>query len=466
MPLCFAIRRGEYEGRLDCQFYFPKHRDLEQRLHTSSYGVHRVGEPIISTQVVDGPFGSDLKMEEYVEQGIPLIRVSNCRTGEIVDDDELVFISPKKHEELKRSEVLPGDVLLTKAGHILGYTAVFPSDLGKGNITSHLASIRPANGVEPQFLAVYLTSAIGISQIYRWGNKATRPELNTDEVRSLLVVLPPVDIQRKLVAEMQAAREARIQKLREADELLASLDAYLLETLGLQTLSADERAIFAVKLAQVKAKRFDPPAYRPWFAKDKPLKTPPKPLSEIALVDLHSIPKPRDPETLVPYVGLPECDLTEVREVVMRPYNEVKGRSIVKPGDILFARIEPSVFNKKYVLADDLKGHKYAYTSTEFYVVTPRESVNLHYLYAMFFCSFVFAQTKGKTTGSSGRRRLDPEMFASLQIPVPEMSTQLQIAAEVRRRREKARRLRIEADGDWQAAKRRFEQQLLGAEQQ
>ncbi len=91
----------------------------------------------------------------------------------------------------------------------------------------------------------------------------------------------------------------------------------------------------------------------------------------------------------------------------------------------------------------------------------PRESVNLHYLYAMFLCSFVFAQTKGKTTGSSGRRRLDPEMFASLQIPVPEMSVQKQIAAEVRRRREHARRLRLEAEADWAAAKRRFEAQLL-----
>jgi len=42
---------------------------------------------------------------------------------------------------------------------------------------------------------------------------------------------------------------------------------------------------------------------------------------------------------------------------------------------------------------------------------------------------------------------------------------QQQIAAEVRARRERVRRLRGAADADWQAAKRRFEEQLLGTEQ-
>jgi hypothetical protein len=60
----------------------------------------------------------------------------------------------------------------------------------------------------------------------------------------------------------------------------------------------------------------------------------------------------------------------------------------------------------------------------------------------------------------------DPEMFASLQIPVSEMSVQQQIAAEVRRRREQARRLRSEAETDWIAAKRQFEEQLLSRDSQ
>jgi len=82
----------------------------------------------------------------------------------------------------------------------------------------------------------------------------------------------------------------------------------------------------------------------------------------------------------------------------------------------------------------------------------------------MFFCSFVFAQVKGKTTGSSGRRRIDSQMFAGLQIPVPNREIQQEIATEMRRRREESRRLKAEAEAGWESAKEEFERVLLGEE--
>ncbi len=145
-----------------------------------------------------------------------------------------------------------------------------------------------------------------------------------------------------------------------------------------------------------------------------------KRLRDIAVVN-PTRPRPKfDPDELVPYVGLPETDehSHEIVEVVMRPYKEVAGRSVIYPNDILFARIEPSVFNKKYIEAGNLHGHAFAFTSTEFYVVeTP--SIDSRYLFFMFLTDYVYNQVKGKTTGSTGRRRLDPDIFAKLLIPVP-----------------------------------------------
>lgn len=149
----------------------------------------------------------------------------------------------------------------------------------------------------------------------------------------------------------------------------------------------------------------------------------------------------------------------------MRPYGEVKGRAVAKPGDVLFARIEPSIFNKKYVLADDLKGHPFAYTSTEFYVVTPIKGVSIaEYVHAMFFCSFVYLQTRGMTTGSSGRRRLDAGQFRTLKFPLASTSVQREIADEVVRRRAASKRLETHAETLWQQARERFAQQLLKAD--
>lgn len=147
-------------------------------------------------------------------------------------------------------------------------------------------------------------------------------------------------------------------------------------------------------------------------------------------------------EELVPYVGLPETSDREIKEVVMRPYKEVKGRNIIKRGDILFARIEPSVFNKKYIFVEDLKGNDFAFTSTEFYIVEPKEKVNPIFLFNMFFVEPVYNQVIGKTTGSTGRRRLDKGIFEKIFIPNPSLELQntivsfLQKAYEEKRQKE------------------------------
>jgi type I restriction enzyme S subunit len=133
-------------------------------------------------------------------------------------------------------------------------------------------------------------------------------------------------------------------------------------------------------------------------------------------------------DTKVPYVGLPETANMEVKTVLERPYKEVKGRNIIKKGDILFARIEPSIFNKKYIFVDNLKGYDYAFTSTEFYIVRAKKDVNPKYLFYMFFMTDVFSQVLGRTTGSTGRRRLDKGVFENLLIPSFIPSVQNKIA--------------------------------------
>jgi restriction endonuclease S subunit len=58
--------------------------------------------------------------------------------------------------------------------------------------------------------------------------------------------------------------------------------------------------------------------------------------------------------------------------------------------------------------------------------------------------------------------RLTNEDVINLVVPMPDLETQDSIAAEARRRREAARRLRAEAEREWAQAKARFEAALLG----
>ena len=255
----FIVGRGETDLRLDVPFHKPSLVRYLDRLAAHSAGLATIRQ--IADRVVDGPFGTQLKVEEYVEKGIPLLRVSDVRTGNILKNG-LVYISPEKQEELARSRVLPNDVILTKAGAILGYSAVFPEELIEGNITSHLVLIRCKSNIIPQFLSYYLRSELGQKQIYRWGNKATRPELNTQEVKRILVPLVDFSTQQRVIETMKIG-EARYAKLRKtAKHLQASIDKYLLDELGIllptKPENTIENRISSILFRELMGNRFDP----------------------------------------------------------------------------------------------------------------------------------------------------------------------------------------------------------------
>jgi type I restriction enzyme, S subunit len=94
------------------------------------------------SDMVDGPFGSSVNTKiDYVDNGdIPVIRTKNVGiTGEFIAND-LKFMTRDKYDSVKRSQVLPGDIVLTKVGTI-GNVCIFP-DTFKEAVLSTTGSCR------------------------------------------------------------------------------------------------------------------------------------------------------------------------------------------------------------------------------------------------------------------------------------------------------------------------------------
>lgn len=101
--------------------------------------------------------------------------------------------------------------------------------------------------------------------------------------------------------------------------------------------------------------------------------------------------------------------------------------------------------------------------SPEFHVMRMKDTALLHadYLAVMLRSSLILAQTRHMMTGNT-HPRLTNDDVVNLVVPIPDLAVQQTIGDEVRRRRERARMLRAEAEQGWMQAKRWFEEQLLG----
>ena len=131
----------------------------------------------------------------------------------------------------------------------------------------------------------------------------------------------------------------------------------------------------------------------------------------------------------------------------------------VKANDIIVSLTRPHHGSIAY-LGSEFEG---CIASTGFAVIrNVAEHVRRDYLWCVLRARFCLDQMLQRTSGGNYPAIIQSELLKIL-VPVPGEKTQNRIASEVRYRRENARRLRDEAENGWQAAKRWFEEQLLGS---
>lgn len=78
----------------------------------------------VAEQIAMGPFGSNIKVETFVESGIPVISGGHLK-GLQLDDKNYNFVTLQHADKLGRSNVRRGDVVFTHAGNI-GQVAIIP----------------------------------------------------------------------------------------------------------------------------------------------------------------------------------------------------------------------------------------------------------------------------------------------------------------------------------------------------
>ena len=121
----FGPTRAKMEGRAvylapDIWSLFPNSLDADGKPETWSRAC--LGD--LAEQIAMGPFGSNIKVETFVESGVPIISGAHLR-GMRLSDGNYNFVSIEHADRLSRSNVARGDVIFTHAGNI-GQVAIIP----------------------------------------------------------------------------------------------------------------------------------------------------------------------------------------------------------------------------------------------------------------------------------------------------------------------------------------------------
>jgi type I restriction enzyme S subunit len=152
--------------------------------------------------IQSGPFGSNLKHSEFQPTGRLVIGIDNVLDGQFVLGSQH-RISEVKYAELKKYEARPLDVLITVMATV-GRVCVVPSDIEPSIITKHVYRITvDQERVLPFFLMHALRGHPKVrAQIHTQTRGQTRPGINGQIVKGLVIAVPPVDEQREIVTKV------------------------------------------------------------------------------------------------------------------------------------------------------------------------------------------------------------------------------------------------------------------------
>ena len=144
-----------------------------------------------------GPFGSALKKEYFVEEGIKVYAQENAFTGDFSMGD--YFITEDKYKELKSCELYPGDLVISMMGTI-GACAIFPKNAEKGIMNSHLLRLQFNNEVIPEYIMYLLRDSVLIrKQIDRLSVGSIMSGLSSSVVKKLVFPIPKLAEQKRIV---------------------------------------------------------------------------------------------------------------------------------------------------------------------------------------------------------------------------------------------------------------------------
>ena len=180
----------------------------------------------IAERVAMGPFGSSIKVETFVPEGVPVISGQHLRGTRVDDAPGFNFITEEHARRLANANVTRGDIVLTHRGTI-GQVAYIPenSRFDRYVVSQSQFYVRcDRSKVLPQFLATYLRSPDGQHQLLANTSQVGVPSIAqpVTYLRTLRIPLPPLPEQRAIV-QVLGTLDDKIELNRRMNETLEQM---------------------------------------------------------------------------------------------------------------------------------------------------------------------------------------------------------------------------------------------------
>lgn len=364
-------------------------------------------------KVMDFKNGYAFNAKQYTAGGKIVIRMSNISNdGKLqLTEDNTKFCSINEYLKLNDFHLKKGDLIIAMTDMsptlgIIGHTAVINED-DKYILNQRVGRIRISlNKCIVGFIHYYTNCRCFIDYIKKGASRAVQSNVSTAHIKNALVPLPSIPEQQK-IAEILGTVDEAIGKVAQAIAKTKRLKKGLMQKLLTKGIGHKE-------------------------FKDTEIGRIPKEWgvvrlgeSNIAEIRRNKFVSGIKKVAFIPMELIPDSRLFVNYEI--KPMEKVRSFTYCEKGDLLLAKITPSLENSKQGIVPDVIPDRFALATTEVFPIACKEINKFFLFYVLKFPKYR-NRIIASMTGTTGRQRASKESVERLQIPLPPLCEQRKIA--------------------------------------
>ncbi|HEF9682677.1 TPA: N-6 DNA methylase [Campylobacter coli] len=442
-----------------------KSRDELNPFKNSKFELVRLGE------VCDLFNGYAFKKTDYVEKSNTLlIRMGNIRpNGEFDAEHKIQYLPDNFNNKYKDYLLNDGDVIIamTDMGNAMNILGV-PTIVKNKNNRNFLLNQRVGKlfNFSEKIIVQYLKYALSSNEVKKQfklqGYGGLQINLGKTQILSTKIPLPPLEIQKQIVAECEKVEE-QYNTIRMSVEEYQNLIKAILQKCGiiddgggyelnsilenLQKLESklDFNLLFSFIDDFTNARQEDLKKFKEFVKNikailDTLLISPKDGWKRISLkneqyIELNPSKKEiskLDENMLVSFIEMASVsDKGYIQSKIDRSLNEVrKGYTYFIENDILIAKITPCMENGKCAIAKNLTNN-IGFGSTEFHIFRAKTGLDSSFLFYNLNQQNIREKAALAMTGASGHKRVPISFYENLTIPLPPLEIQEKIVQNI-----------------------------------
>lgn len=371
--------------------------------------------------------------------------------------------------------VRDGDIIISTTRPHRGAIALITSKYNEYIASTGFSIIRNLrkNNLSKEYLYTFLRTNLSLKQMQQRSSGGNYPAITQEELKKILIPIPSLNIQEKIIQLMSDAASEKQEREEEAQKFINKIDDVVLTALNINIPEIENKKAYKSTFSNISGGRIDVKYHQPKYEElEKNIRNSGNLLCTLDNIcdDIISGQRPKGGVSQITE-GIPSIGgehilrngtvAIENLKYIPEDFHKKQIKSKIKPFDIILVK-DGATTGKVGIIPKDYP-YKEANINEHVFILRCKNNINPYYLLSFLLSKIGQIQIEREVSGAT-IMGITKDSLKNIIIPIPDILIQDAIANEYINRLTQSKQLIEKANKEFEEVKNKIEKIIIGEE--